>query len=280
MSASRYQRIHVHRDQGVERISLAYPARRNAIGPLMIDELLDALARVEADDTVFAVVLTGEGKVLSAGGDFMQWNASMIPEPRGSERDLGVVAPSPPVQSQVPARGDYATLMNAMLRSTRPIICRVNGHALGSGLGLVMASTFAVALHDAQFGTPEVHAGLFPIMILPLLQRAIPSRRLYEMVLFGDKLDAKEALALQIISRIAEPGELDSTVDEILAKLRRQSRSTIRAGMRAMAEARDLGIEDALDRLRPHFANLLMTDDAREGLLAFVEKRQPVWTGH
>lgn len=278
MSVPRYQRIHVHRDHGVERISLAYPARRNAIGPLMIDELLDAFARVEMDDSVFAVVLTGEGKVFSAGGDFMQWNET-IPEPRASERDLGVVAPSRPIQSYVPARGHYNDLILAMLRSTRPIIARVNGHALGSGLGLVLASTFAVTLPDAQFGTPEIHAGLFPMMILPLMQRTVPARRLAEMVLFGDKLDAKEAVSVGIVGQIALPGELESVTTEIITKLKSKSPHTLRLGMRALAAQRELALEPALDVMRVQFANLLLTDDAREGLAAFLEKREPVWSG-
>jgi enoyl-CoA hydratase/carnithine racemase len=268
----------VRRENGVEHIALAYPARRNAIGPLMIDELLDALSRVEQDDSVIAIVLTGEGKVFSAGGDFMQWNSS-LPEPRPSERDLGVVAPSPPVQSHVPARGDYIDLISAMLHSTRPIIARVNGHALGSGLGLVLASTFAVTLPDAQFGTPEIHAGLFPTMILPLLQRVIPERRLMEVVLFGEKLDAKEATALRLVSHLAQPGELDSAVEEIITKIRHKSRQTVRLGLRAFAEQREMPLEQGLRAMRGQFGTLLMTNDAREGLLAFLEKRQPVWTG-
>ena len=276
MSTPRYQRIHVHRDHGVERISLAYPGRRNAIGPLMIDELLDAFARVEMDDSVYAVVLTGEGKVFSAGGDFMQWNET-IPEPRISERDLGVVAPSPPVPSYVPRRGEYNDLILAMLQSTRPIIARVNGHALGSGLGLVLASTFAVTLPDAQFGTPEIHAGLFPMMVLPLLQRAVPPRRLTEMILFGDKLDAKEALSLGIVGQIALPGELESATIDILSKLKSKSPHTVRLGMRALAAQRDLAMEPALEEMRVQFANLLLTEDAHEGLQAFLEKREPVW---
>src|SRR5262245_28987876 len=204
MNEPRYQRIHVHRDQDIERITLAYPSRRNAIGPLMIDELLDALLRVEADETIRAVVITGEGKVFSAGGDFMQWNPS-LPEPHHSERDLGIAAPSPPLQSYVPPRGDYADLIMALLRCSTPIIARVNGHALGSGLGIVMACTFSVTLPDAQFGTPEIQAGLFPMMIMPLLQRALTTRRIFELMLFGEKLDAKDAVAMGLVNRIADP---------------------------------------------------------------------------
>jgi enoyl-CoA hydratase/carnithine racemase len=275
---SRYQRIHIAREGGALRITLAYPPRRNAIGPLMIDELLDVLANAEADDSVRAIVITGEGPVFSSGGDFMQWNPS-LPEGRPSERDLGVVAPSPPVESHVPARGDYGDLILALLRSTRPVIARVNGHAFGSGLGIVMASTFSVALPDAQFGTPEIHAGLFPMMILPLLERVVPTGRLYQMMLFGEKLEANEAAALGIVTRLAEPGELDECVSDWLARIESKSSMTVRLGMRAFAEQRLKVMEPALRTLRGAFAELLMTDDAREGLLAFLEKRQPFWTG-
>src|SRR5439155_15210359 len=128
----------VERQGAREKITLGYPKRRNAISPQMTNELLHALQNARTDDAVRIIVITGEGNVFSAGGDFMQ-----MPMAGESRR------PADPALSN---KGDYADLLLALLRCDKPTIARVNGHALGSGLGIVAACTFSVALENAQFG--------------------------------------------------------------------------------------------------------------------------------
>jgi enoyl-CoA hydratase/carnithine racemase len=256
-----YGKIRVVEDGPITRITLFNPERRNAIGPQMINELLYALDDAHADEDVRAIVLTGEGKAFCAGGDFAQMS--------GGEAD----------GPQLPPKGDYADLLLAMTKTEKPIVARVNGHAMGGGLGLVAASTFAVASTDAKLGTPEIDVGLFPMMIMALLARLVPRRALVEMMLFGMKFGAHEAKALGIVNR-AVPGEqLDEAVKTFTDQVVSKSPITLALGLRAFAEQDDMALADALPMLRGKLAECLGTEDAREGLMAFLEKRAPVWKG-
>jgi enoyl-CoA hydratase/carnithine racemase len=245
----------------VRTITLFNPERRNAIGPQMVNELLWALADAQEDESVRAIVITGEGKAFCAGGDFSQMG--------GGADDAAVLPP----------KGDYADLLLAMVRSEKPIVARVNGPAMGGGLGLVAASTFAVAETNAKLGTPEIDVGLFPMMIMAVLARLVPRRALLEMMLFGQKLGAEEARSLGIVNRVVDAAQLDASVKEIVDAIVSKSPSTIALGLRAFAAQDDMTLAEALPMLETKLAEVLATDDAREGLMAFMEKRAPVWKG-
>jgi len=255
-----YARIKVARQGGVETITLSNPEKRNAIGPRMTNELLWALEDARAADDVRSIVLTGEGKAFCAGGDF-------------SEMTTGAA------DSKLAHKGDYADLLLALSKSDKPVVARVNGHAMGGGLGLVAASTFAVASTEAKLGTPEIDVGLFPMMIMAVLARHVPRRRLIEMMLTGEKLDAHEAARVGLVNRAAEPAVLDAEVRKITDVVATKSPITVRLGLRAFAAQDDLAIEQALPLLRERLGECLATDDAREGLMAFLQKRAPQWTG-
>jgi enoyl-CoA hydratase/carnithine racemase len=250
-----YQRVVVSREGGVETITLNNPQRRNALGPGMINELLWALDDARSADAVRSIVLTGAGKAFCSGGDFSGG---------GDEPEL-------------PLRGDFADLLLALAHADKPVIARVNGDAMGGGLGLVAASTFAVASTEARFGTPEVELGIFPMMIMGVLARYVPRRRLLEMMLLGQRFAADEAARVGLVNRAVAPGSLDAEVKAIADALASKSASTLRLGLRAFAAQDDLALADALPLLRDRLAECLATDDAREGLSAFFEKRPPRW---
>ncbi len=243
---------------GVRVVTLNKPQRKNGLGPLIIGELSRALAAAFADDAVKVVLLTAAGDAFSVGADFQEMQSA------GADGGMP---------------GDYVDLMLAMTGAPKPIVARVNGHALGGGLGLVAASHFAIGVRGAKLGTPEVDVGLFPMMIMAVLQRLVPKRRLLEMMLFGEKFDADEAARIGILNRAVDPAELDAAVDSITARLADKSPAAIRRGLEAFAKQDDLELEAALPLLRDALAGCLATDDAREGLRAFLEKRKPNWTG-
>ncbi|CAN5527450.1 enoyl-CoA hydratase/isomerase family protein [soil metagenome] len=245
----------------VATVTLFNPERRNAIGPQMVNELLHALDRLRADDAVRVVVLTGEGKAFCAGGDFQQMTGTA----EGGE--------------PLPYLGDYVDLLLAMTRYEKPIVARVNGHAMGGGLGLVAASHFAIASADAKLGTPEIDVGLFPFMIMAVLARTMPRRALLEMMLRGQKLSAAKAAEYGVLSRAVAAGELDAEVNALCNDLSERAPLAVKLGLRAWARQGDLALEEALPMLRTKLGEALATDDAREGLMAFLEKRTPAWTG-
>lgn len=255
-----YSKIRVADAEGVHTITLFNPERRNAIGPVMVNELLWALEDARADEDVRTIVLTGEGKAFCAGGDFAQMTG-------------GADGPA------LPPKGDYADLLLAMTRADKPVVARVNGPAMGGGLGLVAASTFAVAQRDATLGTPEINVGLFPMMIMAVLARVVPRRKLLEMMLFGQKLTADDALSTGLLNRVVDPGDLDAAVKAITDEIGKKSPLTVALGLRAFAAQDDMDLAAALPMLRERLAECLGTDDAREGLMAFLEKRAPVWKG-
>jgi enoyl-CoA hydratase/carnithine racemase len=258
--AREYGRIKVARGGGVETITLFNPEKPNAIGPRMTNELLWALEDARAADEVRCIVLTGEGKAFCAGGDFSEMTSGSA-------------------ESKLAHKGDYADLLLALARSDKPVVARVNGHAMGGGLGLVAASTFAVASTDAKLGTPEIDVGLFPMMIMAVLARHVPRRRLLEMMLLGEKFDAHEAARLGLVNRAVEPAALDAEVKKITDAIATKSPITVRLGLRAFAAQDDMDLGQALPLLRDRLAECLATDDAREGLMAFLQKRPPQWTG-
>lgn len=247
----------------VLRLTMAVPARRNAIGPAMTGELLAAIQGAQGDDGVRVIVLTGEGKAFCAGADF----SSMGGGPLGSAPQA---ASPPPV-------GDFAGLLLALARSEKPVVARVNGLALGGGMGLVAASTFALASRDAQLGTPEIDVGLFPMMIMAVLHRLLPRRKLLSMMLLGERITADEALAYGLVNAVVDPGDLDRATEELVARLLTKSPTATRLGLRAFGAQDDLALAEALPLLRDRLGEALGTDDAREGLTAFLEKRPPSW---
>jgi enoyl-CoA hydratase/carnithine racemase len=260
MIARAYTVIEAAAGAGVLRITLNNPARRNAIGPTMINELLYALADGMDDPDVRSVVLTGAGVAFCVGGDFGQFTSKS-----------GEPALDP--------KGNFADLLLAIMNAKKPVVARVNGHALGGGLGLVAASHFAIGVRRAKLGTPEIDVGLFPMMIMAVLQRHVPRRRLLEMMLFGKQMDADEAARSGLLNKVVEDDGLDAAVEEVTSTIASKSPMTVRLGLEAFAAQDDLDLETALPMLSERLAGCLATDDAREGLTAFLEKRPPKWTG-
>jgi enoyl-CoA hydratase/carnithine racemase len=259
MQERAYKTIVVSAAGCVATFMLNRPERRNAIGPQMVNELLWALDDALAAPEIRCSVITGAGKAFSAGGDFAQMSGEGADE--------------------LPARGDYRDLLLAFCRTTKPIIARVNGAALGGGLGLVAASTFALASSNAKLGTPEINVGLFPFMILAVLERVMPRRRLCEMMLGGEILAAEEAKRVGLVNQVVAPEGLDAAVTEYTEMIASKSPLTMRLGLEALRDTEQLTLEEKLPILSERLVACLGTEDAREGLTAFLQKRKPNWTG-
>lgn len=260
MEAREYKTLLVASDGGVATVTLNRPERRNAIGTQMVNELVWALDDARDDESVRSVVLTGAGNSFCAGGDFQQMTA-------GSEA------------GELPFKGDYKDLLLRLWRGDKPTIARVNGHAMGGGLGLVAACTFAVAASDAKLGTPEIKVGLFPFMIMALLERLMGRRALVEMMLSGKHMSGDEAARLGLVNKAVPAAELDAAVAEYTTMLGLKSSNTLRLGLKALRDTEEMTLDEKLPVLEQRLHECLATDDAREGLMAFLQKREPSWTG-
>lgn len=260
MEARPYRTILTAVEGGVATITLNVPERKNPIGPLMVNELLYALDDARDDADVRVIVLTGAGNVFSAGGDLKQMSGA---------GEGPVLEP----------KGDYTDLLLRFPKLGKPTIARIAGVAMGGGLGLVASCDFAIAAESAVLGTPEVRRGLFPMMIMAVLQRVVSRRRLLEMMLLGEKLTAAQAAQIELISRAVPDDRLDEEVRTLAAKLAAQSPTALRMGLAAYHRQADRTLEEALPFLREQLVAVLGTEDAREGLTAFMEKREPRWTG-
>jgi enoyl-CoA hydratase/carnithine racemase len=259
MQARPYKTLLVSVDAGVATVTLNRPERRNALGAQMTNELLYALEDAAAADAVRCTVLTGAGSAFCAGADLRELSG-----------DTDAL--------ELPPKGGFDDLLRVMMRTTKPIVARVNGHALGGGLGLVAASTLAVASTEAKLGAPEVRIGLFPFMIYAALERVMPRRQLIELLLCGKRLSAEEAVAAGLLNGAVAPPELDAAVKALTDSVSAASPSAVKLGLSAMIEVEGLSLEDRLPILNRRLLECLSTDDAREGLAAFLEKRAPRWT--
>lgn len=260
METRAWQRIEVRSEGGVATLAMNNPGRKNAIGPTMMNELLWAIQDAHDDASIRSIVLTGKGDAFCSGGDFAE-----ITSGTGD--------------SSLPNKGDFVDLLLAIVKAKKPVIARVNGIAMGGGIGLTAACHFAIAADTAVFGTPEIKVGLFPFMILAVLARVVPRRKLTEMMLLGDKLTATAAQQAGVVGKVVPAAELDAAVAELTTKIGTTSPLTMQLGLDAYATQESLDLAEALPMLRERLAQCLSTADAMEGLRAFLEKRPPVWTG-
>jgi enoyl-CoA hydratase/carnithine racemase len=248
---------------GVATISLNRPEARNALSDELLEALIAAFERARDDDGVRCVVLTStHEKVFSAGGDLGQFasEAPLIHKYFGTER--------------------FVRLFTLIGELGKPSLCAANGHVLAGALGLALACDLIIAKETARFGTPEINVGVFPFMIMALIFRNVPRKKANELLLLGEQISAHEAERLGIVNRVAAPDEFDAAVADWAGRLAAKSPLLMRMGKDAMFRQLDMPLADALEYLHAQLALAFSTDDIKEGVQAFFERREPAWTGH
>ncbi len=242
-------------------ITIADAERHNPMSVETMAGLVEGTRSALSDPDVRVIVYTGEGdRAFSAGGDL---SGSFADEAIGLHR----------------ARGELAELFRLMLRGGKPTVARVNGHALAGGFGLAVACDVTICVADAKLGTTEVKVGLWPMMISAILARAMSRKAVMELMLTGRIIDPEEALRLGAVSRVVAREDLDEVVDEVVEALASASPATLMIGKDSFVSMVDVSIDTALDRLQGGLTELMLTEDATEGVTAFGEKRPPRWRG-
>lgn len=252
---------------GVRTLTLNRADRRNALSAELIAGLRAALAAAAADATVRVVVLTGAGeRAFCAGGDL----AGALGGGAGAKASGGF-------PGRIAETGQYAELLVALKRLGKPVVARLNGDALGGGVGLMLACDLVVAADDTRVGLPEVQVGLWPMMVTALLVRHVGRKAAAELMLLGEKLPAAEALRLGLVNRVVPRAALDETVAALTATLASRSAAVLRLGLDALNQTADLPFEPALFALRDRLVLNTLLEDAAEGVMAFVQGRKPRW---
>lgn len=245
-------------------LTINRPDKRNALRASVIEGLRagirQAHAQAEKDGAVRAIVVTGAGdKAFCAGGDLQPGQGFVFDFSRPN--------------------ADYADLLREAHAATLPIVARINGTCMAGGMGLLCMADLAIAADHALFGLPEVKVGLYPMQVLALMKRLVAPRVLREWCLTGEPFSAAEAREHGLLNHVVPAAELDAKVDWLLGRLVDKSPTAIRRGKYAEAAIEAMGFEQAIAYMESQITLVAQTEDAKEGLASFNEKRKPVWTG-
>jgi 3-hydroxypropionyl-coenzyme A dehydratase len=257
-----YEQLLYEVSDGVATVTLNRPEQRNALSVALLTELVDAIKRARDDAEVRAVVLTGAGeKVFCAGAD------------------LGGFAADVPLVEKHYGSDLFLEFFHLMPRLGKPSLCAANGHVLAGGMGLALSCDLVIAKRGATFGTPEINVGAFPYMIMSIIYRNVPRKKVNEMILLGERLSAEEAVTYGLANRVAPEDEFDAAVADWAGKLASKSPVLMRLGHDAIYRQQDMALDDALEYLRSQLSLTFSTEDIQEGVQAFFEKREPEWKG-
>lgn len=241
-------------------ITINRPEKRNALNAAVIAGIREGYRLAHANPEVRVIVLTAMGeKAFCAGGDLQPGQGFAFDMSRPN--------------------GDYADMLRDAQNATLPSIARVNGVCMAGGIGLLCMTDIAVATDQVQFGLPEVKVGVFPMQVFSLLQELAPRRVIREWAISGESFSAVEALAAGLLNYVVPGIELDARTDWLISRIVNKSPTAIRRGKYALRAIEAMSFDQAIAYTESQIAMLAMTEDAKEGLASFNERRVPVWTG-
>ncbi|MDM9627341.1 enoyl-CoA hydratase [Rhizobium sp. S152] len=252
-----YETLIVETRGNVGLVTLNRPQALNALNSAVLKELLQAYAAFEGDDTIGAIVLTGSERAFAAGADIKEMQ---------------------PLDFADVYRRNFLGRWDDVARVRKPVIAAVSGFALGGGCELAMMCDFIIASETAKFGQPEITLGVIPGMGgSQRLTRAVGKAKAMDMVLTGRMMDAAEAERAGLVSRVVAPDRLLDEALEAAARIASLSRPSVLMAKEAVNRALETTLEEGLRFERRLFHSLFGTEDQKEGMTAFIEKRKPAF---
>ena len=251
-----YRKIVYQVEQGIARVALNRPERRNALDQELLTELRDALRAAAAEESVRVVLLTGAGKDFCSGMDLRTF----------ADDTSGELA-----KFQAEAR-NMAGLLLDMRRHPRPIVAAVQGRALGGGCGIATAADIVLAAESAQLGYPEINIGFVPAIVMALLRRLVPEKRAFELIATGEPISARTAFEYGMINRILAADKFDREVEEFVANLASKSTAALTLAKELFYRTDAMQFEAALEAGAQVNALARTTDDFKRGIEKFLKK--------
>ncbi len=239
---------------GVMTVTLADEKNRNALGAELLTELIAALDQADADPEVRVVVLTNAGRVFCAGANL-------------AERSGGATGSAP----------NPLDLFSRFRSSPKPYVGRIAGHCVAGGMGLAAAMDISIAVDDAKFGFTEVRVGVAPAMISVLCLPKLSTADARAAFLRGHRFPAEEAARMGLINAAVPADRLDAEVAAVVADLMAGGPNALAAAKQLLADVPEMTVDEAFAWTSKLSADLFRTDEAKEGMTAFLEKRPPRW---
>jgi enoyl-CoA hydratase/carnithine racemase len=254
----RYEHILLSTHGGLGTVTMNRPERRNALSEAHMRELVDAFTRLGNDEDVRAIILAANGPVFCSGHDF----ADMV------ERDLDAMRELLTVCTE---------LMRTIQRVPQPVVARVHGIATAAGCQLVASADLAVAAEEASFAAPGGRGGWFCHTPMVAIARSVGRKRALEMAFTGDSIDARTALAWGLVNRVVPREQLDEETEHLALAASRGSRASKALGKQVLYDTIELDVDAAYERAVEAMASSALTDDGREAMRSFLEKRPGVY---
>ena len=262
--AANYTALKYETDSATATITLNRPDKRNAISSTMIDELLGALNAAESNPVVRVVILTGAGRCFCSGMDL---------------ETLQTIAKQTPEENLADSR-QMARMFHRLYCFPKPLITAVNGAAIAGGCGIATFSDITLAVPEAKFGYTEVRIGFIPALVSVLLRRQIGEKHARELLLTGEIIEAAEAFRLGMVTQIVPAENLLKRAHEVAARFLEASPTSLRRTKRLLLQYNEKEVAQEIEMATQENAAIRATEDFREGLASFLEKRHPKWTGH